>query len=221
MTLPFGEEQFFEVFGWYNMATWPAQLVLYGFAALVVVNQIRQAHARTNLILLGAVWVWAGLVYHLTFFAEINAAAVAFAGLWILQGGLMWWRALESYPAATIPSRFAAPAGKGLVAYALVGYPLIGYLAGHRYPYTPTFGTPCPTTIFTLGILLWARQHQPWWMVAIPILWAAIGTTAAIQLSVPQDFGLALAGVAGLVLLERGVTSQVRPTPSASATRLM
>lgn len=220
MTLPFSVEQFFEVFGRYNLAVWPAQLVFYAIAALIVVNQIRQVHPRANLMLLGAFWIWAGLVYHLTFFVEINPAAPVFAALWILQGGIMWWRGLDWPPAAKIPSRFASPAGKALVAYALLGYPLIGYLAGHRYPDTPTFGTPCPTTIFTLGILLWARIHQPWWMIAIPILWAAVGTTAALQLSVPQDYGLAVAGVIGLVLLERAVTSQVRPTPRASATRL-
>lgn len=221
MTLPFSVQQFFEVFGRYNAAIWPAQLVLSGIAALIVVNQALQAHPRVNLMLLGALWVWTGLVYHLTFFIEINPAAGVFAALWILQGGLLWWRGLTSPPAAKIPNRFAAPVGKALVAYALLGYPLIGNFAGHRYPYTPTFGAPCPTTIFTLGILLWGRSHQPWWMVAIPILWAVIGTTAAVQLSVPQDYGLAIAGVAGLVLLERAVTSQVRPTPSASATRLM
>lgn len=220
MTLPFNVEQFFDVFGRYNLAVWPAQLVLYAIALLIVANLILRVHFRFNWILLGALWIWAGLVYHLTFFADINPVAPAFAALWILQGALLWWRGWTPGVRAPISSRFGAWAGKVLVAYALVGYPLIGYLAGHRYPDTPTFGAPCPSTIFTLGVLLWSRESQPWWIVAIPIVWAVIGTSAAIQLSVPQDYGLFISAALSLLLLGRAAPSRVGPTPSASATRL-
>jgi hypothetical protein len=87
-----------------------------------------------------------------------------------------------------------------LVAYALVGYPLLGSLAGHRYPQVPTFGVPCPTTIFTLGVLLWHGERS-WLVLAIPLAWTAIGTVAALQLSVPQDFGLGAAGLVTVVVL--------------------
>lgn len=83
-----------------------------------------------------------------------------------------------------------------LLAYALVGYPLLGVALGHRYPATPTFGLPCPTAILTLALLLWAEPPVPKALLLVPLIWAAIGTSAAILLGVWQDLGL---GVAGLV----------------------
>jgi hypothetical protein len=57
---------------------------------------------------------------------------------------------------------------------------------------------PCPTTIFTIGILLLARGRWVVWLSIIPLLWSAIGLAAALQLGIPQDFGLPVAGI-GLV----------------------
>jgi hypothetical protein len=52
-----------------------------------------------------------------------------------------------------------------------------------------------------LGVLLWARCDLSWWIVAIPVAWTIIGTSAALQLSVPQDFSLAIAGLTSLFVL--------------------
>lgn len=42
-----------------------------------------------------------------------------------------------------------------LVAYAMVIHPVIGILVGHTWPAMPMLGiAPCPTTIFTIGLLL-------------------------------------------------------------------
>jgi hypothetical protein len=46
-----------------------------------------------------------------------------------------------------------------LIIFSLIIYPLLGLLFGHRYPTMPTFGLPCPTTIFTIGVLLFAEGH--------------------------------------------------------------
>jgi hypothetical protein len=52
--------------------------------------------------------------------------------------------------------------GWALMAYAAVLYPLIGVCTGHAYPKLPMFGiTPCPVTLFTLGVLLLAREPVP------------------------------------------------------------
>jgi hypothetical protein len=105
------------------------------------------------------------------------------------------------------------------VVYALAVYPLIGYLSGHRYPATPTFGAPCPTTIFTFGLLLWISERVPWRVAIIPAAWALIGTFAAVRLSVPQDYGLLVAAVATVALLARRSASQ-RPRGSRIRARL-
>jgi hypothetical protein len=84
--------------------------------------------------------------------------------------------------------------------YALVIYPVLGLLAGHRYPSAPTFGLPCPTTIFTFGVLLLAREKLPRFLFAIPMVWALIGFTAAFAFGVYEDYGLLIAGLALIVL---------------------
>jgi hypothetical protein len=50
-------------------------------------------------------------------------------------------------------------------------------------------------------MLLLATGPLPLWLIAIPVVWAGIGTTAAMLLNVPEDFGLMIAGVLGLALL--------------------
>jgi hypothetical protein len=63
----------------------------------------------------------------------------------------------------------------------------------------PTFGLPCPTTIFTIGIFLFAVTPFPRAIFVAPVLWSAVGSLAAISLRVPQDYGLLLAGLTGLL----------------------
>jgi len=146
--------------------------------------------------------LWSGLVYHLAFFSAINPAAPLFGIVFLAQAGILLWDARgQTAGTAAAHAPFAAHAGKALVAYALIGYPLVGYLAGHHYPETPTFGAPCPTVIFTLGVLLWTRRELSWWIVAIPLAWVVIATSAAVQLSILQDYGLVIAGGATLLAL--------------------
>jgi hypothetical protein len=60
---------------------------------------------------------------------------------------------------------------------------------------------PCPTTIFTFGILLWATKPVPGYLLVIPFLWSIVGMSAALNLQVPQDYGLVVAGVLGTTLI--------------------
>lgn len=91
--------------------------------------------------------------------------------------------------------------GATLIAFALVVYPIIGYFIGHRYPNAPTFGVPCPTTIFTLGMLLFSVHPVSRWVFVVPLLWAAVGTLAAFQFGVLEDLGLFVAGVATITVM--------------------
>src|SRR6478735_636787 len=49
-------------------------------------------------------------------------------------------------------------------------------------PAVPTFGLPCPTTIFTIGVLLFAKAPVPRSAFIVPVLWALVGSTAAFTL---------------------------------------
>jgi len=81
-----------------------------------------------------------------------------------------------------------------------VGYPVASHLLGHRYPEMPTFGLPCPTTIFTLGMLLLCVSPVPRLLLAIPLLWVGVGTVGAFTFAMYEDFTLLFAGLLTLLL---------------------
>jgi hypothetical protein len=203
--VPFTTEQFFAVFASYNEAVWPAQLVLALAAAAVAMVTWRRPGlgARVAPAFLAVLWVWSGVAYHLAQFARINPIANLFGGLFVVQGFLFaWaWRRGEL--------RFASPSGSlrlvsaAAVVYALVLYPVLGAALGHRYPAAPTFGAPCPSTIFTFGILLWAQPRVPLRLVVIPALWAVLTAPMALGWGVWQDAAMPLIAVVAVVALAR------------------
>ena len=62
----------------------------------------------------------------------------------------------------------------------------------------PTFGLPCPTTIFTIGLLCFAVPPTPRSPLIVPLLWCLVGAQAAFLLGVQPDLGLIAAGVVGM-----------------------
>jgi hypothetical protein len=113
--------------------------------------------------------------------------------------------------------RASGIAGGTLIVFALLLYPAIGHFLGHRYPAAPTFGLPCPTTIFTLGVLLFAAHPVPRWVLVVPLLWAAVGSVAAFQLGVLEDLAMLVAGIVTVVImLRRPEPGQRVPTRVAS-----
>jgi hypothetical protein len=205
--LPFTTEQFFDVFRHYNEGVWPTQFVLYllgfvGVGARLAPEPVASAATRG---VLAALWLWMGVVYHIAYFTSINPAAYVFGGLSVLGAVVFAWRALGSRVAqGDRIGRVGLVAGAALLAYGLVVYPLVGLAVGHRYPAAPGFGLPCPTTIYTIGLLTLVPARGRWAELAVPVAWAAVGSTAAFALGVPEDYGLAVAGLWGVWLLTGG-----------------
>lgn len=202
MDLPFSRERFFEVFAAYHRALWPAPLVLWALAAGCFALAVRSERwGRGAGWVLAVLWAWMGLAYQIAFFTRINPAAWLFGAAFVIAAAAFARHAragtLEVRPDASA----AGIVGSLLVAYGLVGYPLVGWLAGHRYPMAPTFGLPCPTTVFTLGMLLLARRPVPAALWIVPLGWSAVGSVAAFRLGVVEDYGLLLAGVSTLAVL--------------------
>lgn len=205
--LPFTSEVFFALFEDYNRAIWPAQIVAYALGLLVLALAVRPFGANSRIAggCLAVFWLWNGVVYHWFFFTTINFAAPVFAALFVLQGVLFAWIVLLR---GRVAFRFAATlsgwAGLAMVVFALVGYPLTSWLAGHGWPQAPAFGVaPCPTVIFTLGMLLLAEPRVQPVLVVVPLLWSLIGGTAVWLLDVPEDISLPLAGALTLFLMVR------------------
>jgi len=201
VALPFTPEQFFAVFTRYNREVWPMQFVLLALAVLCVAFLLsrREWASRQVAKLLAALWAWMAVAYHFQQFAKINPAAWAFGALCLLGAAAFVWYGVVKKTLAFSPVGGArGAAGWLLIAFALVVYPAIGYALGHRYPAAPTFGLPCPTTIFTLGLLLFAVPPVPKLVWVVPLVWAAVGSVAAFQLGVLQDLALLVAGALAL-----------------------
>jgi len=192
--MPFTEEQFFDVFVQYNAAMWPLPIMAYllGVAALCLTFWSSRVATASISAILALMWFVNGAAYHWSFFAAINPAARGFGIIFAIQALF-----LLCAPFVWTSFRIAARrdvrtfVGIGFAAYALIGYPALGWLFGHAYPAVPVFGiAPCPTTIFTIGILMLGTWKVARWLLVIPGLWALLGGSAAVVLNVPQDFGL-------------------------------
>jgi uncharacterized membrane protein len=151
------------------------------------------------------------IAYHLSFFAPINRAAVGFAILFVIEALIFLWQGVIRGRIRFRAQRDLRTAtGLALIVYALLLYPALGYLLGRRYPAMPTFGLPCPTTIFTFGLLLWTVLPFPRYVLVIPALWALLGTAAAISLSVAEDYGLLIAAILSLAWTAASARSRTR-----------
>ncbi len=203
MVPPFTADQFFQVFASYNTAVWPAQILLVGAAVLCLVLAFRPERraGKAIVFVLAALWAWMAVAYHWAFFAEINPAARIFGALFLLEAALLLWVGYRTDDLRFEPRRdLFGVAGGILIIYALGVYPLVGMGLGHRYPAQPTFGLPCPTTIFTVGMLIWVKPKVPWGPLIVPLVWSAIGMTAVFYFGVLEDTMLPVATISAAVL---------------------
>jgi hypothetical protein len=83
-------------------------------------------------------------------------------------------------------------------------------LTVHDWPGVPTFGVPCPTTLFTAGCLLAAVRPAPRRLIVIPVLWSLLGGSAALLLGVTLDLIL-FAAAAALVVFAAAPWAPDRP----------
>ena len=206
MQLPFSVEQFYDVFRAYNTALWPAQVFLLVLAlAAVSLVPVRQPWSGMAIsAILALLWVWLGLAYHIAFFAAINPAAYGFAALSLTGGLVFCWQGVVR---RRLEFRWSPGArayvGLSLIVFATIVYPAWSVYAGHSYPAMPTFGLPCPTTIFTIGLMSFMVAPYPRSPLVVPVMWCFVGGQAVFLLGVPPDSGLIAAGVMGIVLLWR------------------
>jgi hypothetical protein len=219
MNLPFDREQFLAVFTGYNEAVWPAQALLTAVAILAALLAWRPGRATDRIIsgALAVLWGWMGVVYHFLFFRAINPAAAVFAAAFVLQAAAFVWFGVAQDRLRFRVERTAAGFAAGvLIVYALAVYPLVSQAVGHVYPAAPTFGLPCPTTIFTLGLLLAAGLGAPRVLLLVPLGWAALGMVAALRLGMVEDLGLPAAALVTAFLLLRRRKASSRQVPEAA-----
>ena len=204
MKLPFTLEQFLDVFRQYNISIWPVQVLLIVLAIVATYFSIFRKSYSDKIIVsvLAFLWLWMGIVYHLIYFSSINKAATLFGCLFVIQGLLLFYFGVikDKLKFQFSLNRYGIT-GMALTMFALIVYPVLGYWLGHVYPSSPTFGLPCPTTIFTFGILLFSSSRIPFIVIIIPAIWSIIGFSAAVSLGMKEDTGLLIAGFVSTIII--------------------
>ena len=206
MNIPFTIAEFYGVFSAYNTAVWPLQLLLMALGVLAIVLLVRQrSYSSVGIsVILTTLWVWQALAYHLAFFTAINPLAYGFSALFMGGAAVFFWQGVVGRKLIfKITTGWRVRAGWSLMIFAWFIYPAWTYLAGHRYPAFPTFGLPCPTTLFTIGLLAFLVRPYPRSVFVVPVLWCFVGSQAAFAFDVQADFGLIVAGAVGLVLIAK------------------
>lgn len=215
--LPFTSEAFVDVLAAYNTTLWPAVVALWVASALAcawLMSSSRRSHDRWVSGLLALHWAWSAIAYHMTFFTRINPAAWPFAVLFLVQAALFVWSGLIkgdlSFRSSGTTWTFV---GWALMLSALL-YPAITVVEHGSVVRAPTFGLPCPTTIFTAGVLMLTSSPRRS-LAIVPIVWSAIGGSAAFLLGVSADYALPVAGAAlALFALQKPKTFSLSATSS-------
>ncbi len=190
-------EQLLTTFQAYNLAIWPMQLIAYvlAVAALLLIFKPAAYASQAVMGILAFLWLWTGVVFMWLYWAPVYTPAYAFGALFLIQGMLFLEGAFrQRIRFAFRPDGYTA-VGMLLVAYAMLGYPVLGHWLGHGYPRSLPFGlAPCPLVIFTFGLLLVSKA--PRWFLVIPFVWAVSGVVP-VSIGILEDIGLILAGIVG------------------------
>jgi hypothetical protein len=204
MKTPFTLEDFLGVFSKYNQTVFPFQFIFYLSGVIIVILLLNPTLRSSRIVsfILSFFWIWMGLVYFFTFFSAINPAAYLFGTFFLLEGAFFLYHGvfLEKLLFKFHHDKNGI-SGLILVLFSLVGYPVLNYVFGHSYPTLPTFGLPCPTTIFTFGILLQNDRKLPFSIYIIPLAWSLIGFTAAFKFGIIEDSALLVSALLTLFLV--------------------
>jgi hypothetical protein len=213
--LPYSAEVLYALYGQYNQAIWPIQilfLVLAGVSLAFTLHPWRQAGRVVGMILVLA-WLWAAIGFHWQHFSLINFSAGIYAALFAAQALLIAWTWVARGGTSFHLDRDVAGAvAVTVIICALVVYPALDWLAGYSWPQWRLFGVaPGPTMLFTLGIMLLAQPRAHPVLVVIPALGLVIEAWSAWVLGMPQDLLPAVvAGIALVWLLGPGRLARAR-----------
>lgn len=201
--LLFSPRTYYRLFELYNLAIWPMQMlgIMLGLAIVAVWGWGRAWAGRIVLAILAACWLWVAFAYLLERYDTINWAASYFAAGFAIEALLLIVTGLLRNPLILPPNADAATrVALGLFLFALVVQPLIGPLLGRPWVQMEIFGVaPDPTALATLGVLL-AANRSCWELMAIPLIWCAIGGATLWAMQSPDAAIMPAAAMLVLVL---------------------
>ena len=198
--LPFDADSLFATIAYYHAAFRPLPWLAVVWGAAVIALALT-ATSRASLLLLAVAWLWVGAAWHLATFAGINFAAPLYGAFFVLQGAILAWTAARGRLGLRYRGRLRDRAGLGLAVAALVAYPLLDRWSGIPWPAVRLPGAdPCPTALFTLGILLLADRRSAAGLMVLPVLWTFVAGATGWAVAIGRDQVLPLLGLAALVV---------------------
>lgn len=208
--LMFSEPVYWQMIQTHNAVFWPLHILtmLAGLGILIVLgNPMRFARFRPGLLIavpLAACWALVGVGFLGHSYASINWAAERLVPLFLLQSALILLAGAR-FGGGT-PNGISAVLGFGLLAYALVGHPLLAPLAGRPVSAAEVFGlAPDPTVIGTLGLLMIAhsslnrRTALLSLALVIPILWCGVSWITLDTMDAWESWAPAVAALIAVI----------------------
>jgi hypothetical protein len=201
--LLFSPRIYYRLFELYNAAIWPLQILALALGAAIFGLLLGGVAWRGRAIaaILAACWLWVAWAYFLQRYDTINWAASYFAAGFAAEAMLISWTGIIRDRLVFRSGRDAAgKAGRCILLFALVVFPLIGPLVGRPWTQVEVFGvTPDPTAIATLGVL--AAAHRPHWpLLVIPLAWSTISGATLWTMQSPDAMVVPMAAALTLVM---------------------
>ena len=198
-------ERFLNYASRYNLDLYPAQYLMLGLGLIAILTVFFRTKTSSRFIsaILAFFYGWIGIQFYMIYFKEFMPIPFVFGILFIIQALIF---ILEGTIRNRISFQFKADiyglTGALLLFYAIFGYQALENLLGRGYPEILSFGMfPCPTVIFSLGILLWTGKKFPPYILIFPIIQALSGFIPAFIIGIIEDIGLIISGLLALSLL--------------------
>ena len=187
----------------YNLDIWPLQVFSYILGILAVVLAIKSTKYSNRIIslILSIYWLWIGMVFCLIYWSKTYEPAYIFGVMIIIQGLIFLNSFFRQNISFSFKPDFYSIFGILLIFYSMIGYPFVGLFIGHTYPRFFPFGlVPCPTIIFTFGLLLWADRKFSRYIIINPTLCSLPGFLAVYH-GIFEDIGLIISGLLAAFLI--------------------
>ncbi len=195
-------EVFFNNVSAYNVSIFPMQIIT--LVVAVILTYLLFVRPSTGVSKLIKIYLSFTFVWFALMFPFEGVLKIIFGLVHIVIAILFF---IDIFT-AKIEFKFPETSGKRyfmlfLIFSAFALYPLIEYMSGHLYPKILLFGVaPCPTTIFSLALLVGAVPKVGK-IIFILLIFPAIfsGLSVPIMLGVWADLLLLFTGVYGLITL--------------------
>jgi Family of unknown function (DUF6064) len=198
--------QFLAAFGRADTTAWPMQIVWYLAAVAMVGLALWPARWWSSPLICGlaaAYFAWIGIGCFAWLSPGIGLSGV-WATVFTLQAVLLVVAGIARRDLVIRPRwDLSSALGGVFIAYALIGYPLVGVLGGHALRAAPLFGvSPCATVTFFFGLLLWAVPPAPKYLLLVPLAWALNAAPHNVATGVVVDYGMLAAALitTGLII---------------------